>query len=317
MQSPSPFPHALAPTAPSPANSPIVVLDSGLGGLTVARAIREVLPLEDIVYFGDSARVPYGAKSPETVTTFVRQIIAYTRPLKPKHVVIACNTATALAMPGVRASFPDLSVSGVIEPGSRSAVMAAGSRQVPTIGVLATEATVRSRAYAAAIHRKRTQARVIQQPAPILVPLIEEGRHLNDPLVKLALRQYLQPMIDHRMNVLVLGCTHYPVLRPLIERMVGPAIPVIDSARLCAEDVTRRLMAQGLLRGGPSGLTSLADSLAVVGSFRCFVSDDPERFARLAPRFLGMNIPPPTLVTPDELHAISPEVMTPSVRRAS
>jgi glutamate racemase len=303
--------HALAQSLSA---SPIVVLDSGLGGLTVARAIREVLPREDIVYFGDTARLPYGAKSPETVTTFVRQIIAYTRPFKPKHVVIACNTATALAMPAVRRSFPDLSVSGVIEPGSRSAVIAAGAKQVPTIGVLATEATVRSRAYAAAIHRKRTYARVIQQPAPILVPLIEEGRDLNDPLVKLALKQYLQPMVQHKMNVLVLGCTHYPVLRPLIERMLGPSIPVIDSARLCAEDVTRRLMAQGLLRGSTSHSMSAESPMSVVGSFRCFVSDDPERFARLAPRFLGMQVPQPTLVTPDELYAMAPD--PPSVRRA-
>src|SRR3954470_3814781 len=210
--------------------SPIVVLDSGLGGLTVARALREVLPLEDLVYFGDTARLPYGSKSPETVALFVKQIIGYLLPLNPKHVVIACNTATALALPAVRQAFPGVSISGVIEPGSRAAVVAAGSRRVPVIGVLATEATVRSRAYSHAIHRKRHHARVIQQAAPVLVPLIEEGRHLDDPLVKLALKQYLQPMVDHRMSVLVLGCTHYPVLRPLMERMLGTSIPVIDSA---------------------------------------------------------------------------------------
>jgi glutamate racemase len=121
-------------------------LDSGLGGLTVTRAIREVLPLEDIVYFGDTARLPYGSKGAETVTTFVRQIISYLKPLNPKHVVIACNTATALALPAIRDTFPDLSISGVIEPGSRAAVVAAGPRPVPVIGILATEATVRSRA---------------------------------------------------------------------------------------------------------------------------------------------------------------------------
>jgi glutamate racemase len=299
--------------AHSPSASPILVLDSGLGGLTVARALREVLPLEDIVYFGDTARLPYGAKSAEAVTAYVRQIIAYCRPFNPKHVVIACNTATALAMPGVRTAFPDLSVSGVIEPGSRAAVVAAGAKQVPVIGVLATEATVRSRAYAHAIHRKRHYARVVQQASPLLVPLIEEGRQLGDPLVKLALKQYLQPMVDHRMNVLVLGCTHYPVLRPVIERMVGATIPVIDSARLCAEDVTRRLTAQRLLRGADAPANA-DNPMSVVGSFRCFVSDDPDRFARLAPRFLGTSIAPPKLVTPEELHAVSPEPA--SVRRA-
>ena len=184
---------------------------------------------------------------------------------------------------------------------------------MPVIGVLATEGTVRSRAYARAIHRKRHYARVVQQASPLLVPLIEEGRQLGDPLVKLALKQYLQPMVDHRMNVLVLGCTHYPVLRPVIERMLGASIPVIDSARLCAEDVTRRLTAQGLLRGATSPLDS-ENPNSVVGSFRCFVSDDPDRFVRLAPRFLGTSIATPTLVSPDDLHAASPE--PPSVRRA-
>lgn len=301
---------ALSPSA-SPSACPIVVLDSGLGGLTVARALREVLPMEDIVYFGDTARLPYGSKTAGTVTTFVRQIISYLQPLNPKHVVIACNTATALALPAIREAFPDVSISGVIEPGSRAAVMAAGPKRVPVIGVLATEATVRSRAYSHAIHRKRHHARVIQQSAPLLVPIIEEGRNLDDPLVRLALKQYLQAMVDHRMSVLVLGCTHYPVLRPLIERMLGPSIPVIDSARLCAEDVTRRLTAQGLLRGS----AGLAHSVSVVGELRCMVTDDPDRFARLAPRFIGGDIAPPAWVSPDELFGATPQHETP-VRQA-
>jgi glutamate racemase len=306
-------PNPQPSSAALPRYSPIVVLDSGLGGLTVARALREVLPMEDIVYFGDTARLPYGSKGPATVQTFVKQIITYLRPLQPKHVIIACNTATALALPAVRAAFPDLSISGVIEPGSRAAVVAAGAKRVPVIGVLATEATVRSRAYSHAIHRKRHHARVVQQAAPLLVPIIEEGRALTDPIVHLALRQYLQPMVDHRMNVLVLGCTHYPVLRPVIEKLVGPDIPVIDSARLCAEDVTRRLTAQGLLRGSAGE----AHSFAVVGAFRCMVTDDPDRFARLTPRFLGNPIDAPQLVSTDDLYgAATVEDETPGVRQA-
>jgi glutamate racemase len=295
---------------PIQASDPIVVLDSGLGGLTVARAIREVLPMEDIVYFGDTARLPYGSKTAETVTTFVRQIITYLRPLHPKHVVIACNTATALALRSIRASFPDLSISGVIEPGSKAAVVAAGSKPVPVIGVLATEATVRSRAYSHAIHRKRHHARVIQQASPLLVPIIEEGRKIEDPLIRLALKQYLQPMVNHRMTVCVLGCTHYPVLRPVIEQLLGNTIPVIDSAHLCAEDVTRRLTSKGLLRGAAGSI----NSMSVVGAFRCLVTDDPEKFARLAPRFLGCDIDQPTLVSPDDLYELTPEI--PSVRKA-
>lgn len=300
-----------------PSTSPIVVLDSGLGGLTVARALRAALPLEDIVYFGDTARLPYGSKAPATIQTFVRQIIAYLRPLNPKHVVIACNTATALALPAIRANFPELSVSGVIEPGAKAAVVAAGAKPVPTIGILATEATVRSRAYPNAVHRRRQHARVIQQPAPLLVPIIEEGRALDDPLVRLALKQYLQPMVNHRMDVLVLGCTHYPVLAPLIERMLGQTIRVIDSAGLCAEDVTRRLTAQGLLRGTPRFAGATADGgggNVASGAFKCFVTDDPDRFARLAPRFIGGAIAPPKWVSPDDLYGPVPDVAT--VRRA-
>lgn len=297
-----------------PSTSPIVVLDSGLGGLTVARALRAALPLEDIVYFGDTARLPYGSKAPGTIQNFVRQIIAYLRPLNPKHVVIACNTATALALPAIRASFPDLSVSGVIEPGAKAAVVAAGAKPVPTIGILATEATVRSRAYSNAVHRRRQHARVIQQPAPLLVPIIEEGRALDDPLVRLALKQYLQPMVKHHMDVLVLGCTHYPVLAPLIERMLGQAIRVIDSAGLCAEDVTRRLTAQGLLRGTARLAGATPDVTGSTGGFKCFVTDDPDRFARLAPRFIGGAIAPPKWVPPDDLYGPVPDVAT--VRRA-
>lgn len=295
----------------SPSSSPIVVLDSGLGGLTVARAIRRALPLEDIVYFGDTARLPYGSKAAGTVTTFVKQIIAYLRPLNPKHVVIACNTATALALPAVRAAFPELSISGVVEPGAKAAVVAAGAKPVPVIGILATEATVRSKAYPNAVHRRRHHARIIQQPAPLLVPIIEEGRGLDDPLVRLALKQYLIPMVNHKMDVLVLGCTHYPVLAPLIERMLGQGIPVIDSAELCAEDVSRRLTAQGLLWSGGSLSIGGADA---AGRLRCYVTDDPDRFARLAPRFIGLAIEPPTWVSPDDLYGPLPEVAT--VRRA-
>src|SRR4051812_8712305 len=130
-----------------PSTRPILVLDSGLGGLTVVRALQSALPAEDIVYFGDTARLPYGTKSAATVATFVRQIITYVLPLDPKHVVIACNTATALALPAVRAAFPGRPVSGVVAPGAKAAAMAAGPAKRPVIGVLATEATVRSRAY--------------------------------------------------------------------------------------------------------------------------------------------------------------------------
>src|ERR1051325_2331436 len=215
--------------------SPIVVLDSGLGGLTVVRALRQVLPNEDIVYFGDTARLPYGSKSAATVTNFVRQIITYLYPLDPKHVVIACNTATALSLATIRAEFPDLSISGVIEPGARAAALAAGQRQRPVIGIIGTEATIRSRAYEQAIIRRRALSKVFAVATSLLVPIIEEGRTGDDPLVQVALKQYLQPLMARNLNVLVLGCTHYPIYREAIAQIVGPQVAVIDSADQCAQ----------------------------------------------------------------------------------
>lgn len=255
------------------------------------------MPAEDILYFGDTARLPYGSKTAATVTTFVRQIIEYFDSYEPKHVVIACNTATALALAAVRPMFPELSISGVIQPGAKAAVIAAGSKAVPVIGVIATEATVRSRAYERAICHRRHYARLLLLPTPLLVPIIEEGRREDDPLVRLALQQYLMPMIKSGLDVLVLGCTHYPILRPAICQVVGGGVPVIDSAEQCAQDVARRLRATGLSR--PS-----TDSEALEpGTLRTFVTDDPSRFRKLASRFLGVPIDLPTWVSPDELYA--------------
>ncbi len=276
-------------------SSPILVLDSGLGGLTVARAIRAALPHEDMLYFGDTARVPYGNKSPATVTMFVRQILCYLRGYEPKHVVIACNTATALALPALRKEFGDLSISGVIEPGARAAAEAAGKKEFPVIGIIATEATIRSKAYELAILRRRARARLLTRPTPLLVPIIEEGRTAEDPLVRLALKQYLLPMVQRGMDVLVLGCTHYPILREAIVRMLGVEVKVVDSAGACAEDVVRRLEAGGLLRGDRDG----------PGRLKCFATDNAPRFGALASRFLGSAVDEPTWVSPEELHPIA------------
>jgi glutamate racemase len=283
--------------------SPIVVLDSGLGGLTVVRALRAALPYDDILYFGDTARLPYGSKSAATVTTFVRQIISYLRPHRPKHVVIACNTATALALPEIRGQFGDLSISGVVEPGARAAIVAAGTKQKPTIGVIATEATIRSKAYDRAIHRRRHHARLLLRAAPLLVPIIEEGRDARDPLVRLALKQYLDPMFERGLDVLLLGCTHYPMLKGLIVKMAGPKVAVIDSAETCAEDVCNRLRSASLLRG----------ARAAEASLRCFVTDDSPRFGQLATHFLGFDVPAPTWVPPEALYESSPVIMREAV----
>lgn len=294
---------------PMNANAPILVIDSGLGGLTCVKAVHALLPHEQIVYFGDTARLPYGSKSAETVTTFVKQIISYLHGFRPKHVLIACNTATALALPALQTHFGDLCISGVVEPGARAAVQAAGAKEMPVIGIIATEATIRAKAYDRAIMRRRQRAKLLLRPAPLLVPIIEEGRQLDDLLVQLALEQYLQPMIDRKMDVLVLGCTHYPILKPLIQEIVGMGVRVIDSAEQCAEDVARRLQSAGLLRGEDS-----AHARTTPGSWlKTFVTDNSPRFAGLASKFLGVRIDAPRWVPPDELHAATIE---PAVRRA-
>jgi glutamate racemase len=296
-------------------NAPILVIDSGLGGLTCVKAVHALLPHERIVYFGDTARLPYGSKSAATVTTFVKQIINYLRVAhQPKHVLIACNTATALALPALRTHFTDLSISGVVEPGAKAAVLAAGSKEVPCIGIIATEATIRSKAYDRAIVRRRAHARLLLRPTPLLVPIIEEGREMDDPLVELALEQYLQPLIDRKMDVLVLGCTHYPILKPLIQRICGLTVRVIDSAEQCAEDVARRLRSAGLLRGPADEPSAGTMMIPTAGSWlKTFVTDNSPRFAGLASRFLGVRIDPPQWVPPEDLHAANAE---PAVRRA-
>lgn len=276
-------------------NAPIVILDSGLGGLTVVQAIRRVMPNEQIIYFGDTARLPYGSKTAGTVTAFVRQIIHYLEPFGPKHVVIACNTASALALPAIHKDFPQFTITGVIEPGARAAVRAVEGITPAVVGVIGTEATIRSRAYGNAIQKIRGDVKVVTRATPLLVPIIEEGRPKADPLVRLALQQYLQPILEQNASALVLGCTHYPIFRSLVCEMVGEKVRVIDSAAQCAQDVYARLQEHELLRGTPLP--------AAEPWLRCFVTDDSPRFATLASRFLGVTIREPVVVAPDLLYA--------------
>ncbi|MGN6627653.1 MAG: glutamate racemase [Tepidisphaeraceae bacterium] len=275
---------------------PIFVLDSGLGGLTVVRALLNRLPGERIIYIGDTARLPYGTKTRQTVSTFVEQIIAWGGSFKPKHVVIACNTASALALSDMRQIFAPLPISGVVEPGAYAAAIAASTAEQPSIGVIATEATIRSGAYQAALSIRHKTARLRLRATPLLVPLIEEGRSIDDPIVDLALRQYLAPMIEKGIDVLVLGCTHYPLLKRAVRRIVGKSVAVIDSAEQCAEDVAAKLEA--------SGLSAAPVSLADRDRVSAHVTDDPARFEQLARRFLGFDIERPTLIAPETLYQV-------------
>lgn len=254
--------------------SPIGIFDSGIGGLTVARAIYERLPGESTIYFGDTARVPYGPKSPDTVRRYSLEILQWLLGQGVKAVVVACNTSTAHALPALRAAAP-VPVIGVIEPGARAAV--GGTRGGP-VGVIGTAGTIASNAYARAIHALRPGLRVEQVACPLFVPLVEEG-WFEHPAAELIAREYLQPLADARVDVLVLGCTHYPLLKPLLGRVMGPEVRLIDSAEETARSVAETLVERGL--AAPAGA-------AVYHRF--VVSDDEPRFRQVGSRFIGERL---------------------------
>ena len=251
--------------------APVGIFDSGIGGLTVAHAIFERLPRESTVYFGDTARVPYGPKSPDTVRRYSLEILHWLLGQGVKAVVIACNTSTAHALETLQAESP-VPVIGVIEPGARAA--AAASANGP-IGVIGTAGTIASNAYARAIQRARPGMAVVQQACPLFVPLVEEG-WFEHPAAELIARDYLEPLRRVRVDTLVLGCTHYPLLKPLLQRVVGPTVQLIDSGEETAGAVARTLMAESLAAPEKSGATH-----------RFAVSDDEGRFRKVGARFIG------------------------------
>jgi glutamate racemase len=254
--------------------APIGIFDSGLGGLTVAHAIMRQLPDESLVYFGDTARVPYGPKSPETVRRYSREISAFLLDQGVKAIVVACNTATAHALPALREEL-DVPVIGVVEPGARAAVRATRSGHV---GVIGTEGTIRSGAYVRAIHAEAPHVRVTALACPLFVPLVEEG-WINHEATHLVAEEYLRPFVRDAIDTLVLGCTHYPLLKPLIGEIVGRAVRLIDSAEETAADTKRMLAEQGL-----------AAPPASTAEYRFVASDDPQQFLRLGRRFFGETI---------------------------
>jgi glutamate racemase len=253
--------------------APLGVFDSGIGGLTVARALFERLPRESVIYFGDTARVPYGPKSPDTVRRYSGEILAYLLRRGVKAVVVACNTSTAHALPHLQAHSP-VPVVGVIEPGARAAVAATKSA---AIGVIGTAGTIASGAYERAIKAQRPAARVHAQPCPLFVPLVEEG-WFDHPAAELIAREYLDPLRKAGVDVLVLGCTHYPLLKPLLARVMGPGVTLVDSAEETAKAVAAELDARGLLAAGGSH-----EHLFVV-------SDDEPHFRKVGAKFLGEKL---------------------------
>ena len=214
---------------------PIGVFDSGVGGLTVVRAMRDLLPNEDIFYLGDTARLPYGTKDQTTIERYSQEICGLLLAERAKVIVVACNTASALALPRLHETLR-VPVIGVIAPGARAAAKTSRNGK---IGVLATPSTAQSGAYERAIHALRPDAQVFSQAAPLLVPLIEEA-WLEDPVTREVLTRYLDPVLQAGIDTLVLGCTHYPLLRPLLQELT-PGIQLVDSAQNCAVAVTQLL----------------------------------------------------------------------------
>lgn len=255
-------------------NQPIGVFDSGLGGLTVVKALMRQLPHEDIVYFGDTARVPYGTKSPESIIRFSNENVALLLKKRVKMIVIACNSSSAHALPSLHETY-ELPIVGVIGSGCRAAIRATRNKK---IGVIATPATINSYAYPQEIARTDSTIQVLSQACPLFVPLVEEGWAAKPVTVSIA-KEYLGKMIKAKIDTLILGCTHYPLLKPTLKKVLGARVKLVDSAEEISRDVGELLMKHSALndqQGQPS--------------YQFIVSDEPSHFKKLAKQFLGFDI---------------------------
>lgn len=261
-------------------NLPIGIFDSGMGGLTVMRALIASLPNEQFIYLGDTARLPYGTKSAETVSRYSVQAASLLMRRRVKLLVVACNTASSVALPALEAAFAPIPVIGVIAPGAQAAVAAAPHGP---IAVIATEGTVRRGAYARAIQALAPEARVIQQACPLFVSLAEEGL-TTGKIAAAAADHYLHSLLAENPNCLVLGCTHFPVLRGAIAAVTGPDVALVDSAETTAAAVRAELSGRNLLR---------EEHGSEPHSF--LVTDAPDRFVRVGGIFLGTDVDPSTV----------------------
>ena len=263
---------------------PIGAFDSGVGGLTVVRAMRGLLPTEDILYLGDTARVPYGNKSPETIVRYSREIVAYLRKHEVKAIVVACNTASAHALEVLQKE-SDVPVIGVIAPGVEAALAATRNRRV---GIIGTQGTIRSEAYQQLLRRRDAEVFILAQPAPLLVSLVEED-WLTHPASQLIMEEYLAPMKAARVDTVVLACTHYPLLKQLAQSVLGPDVVLVDSAENTASALAQKLATLHLQRPGTTE----------PGAVTICTTDLPNQFLQLAERFLGEKIEEIRKVTVD------------------
>jgi len=252
---------------------PIGVFDSGVGGLTVVKELIRQLPSEDIVYFGDTARVPYGIKSKETIIRFSIENILFLLKQDVKLICVACNTVSSMALPVIVNHFK-VPIVGVLTPGVREAVYATQNKH---IGVIGTKGTIKSRAYENEIKQLDPKVKVTAVACPLFVPFVEEGWLSGDVVLEVA-QNYLKPLKDARVDTVILGCTHYPLLKPVIKEVLGKEVALIDSAKQVAIEVRKILAAEGELNKGHRG------------KHKFYVSDNPEWFSGLAERFLGVSL---------------------------
>ncbi len=265
---------SLSVTMQNDSQQAIGVFDSGIGGLTVVRALMERLPFENIVYFGDTARVPYGVKSVETIAHYTTQIAQFLLEKNVKLLIIACNTMAAVAAQTVR-DMSSVPVLDVIEAGAWAAVQASKTHQ---IGVIGTPTTDNSNTYARAIHSLTQDARVYSQACPLFVPLVEEG-WLDHEVTRLTAQEYLKPVIAEHIDTLVLGCTHYPLIKPLLQAVMGDGVKLVDSAEAMANR-TAALLTE----------LNLANTSHIPPCYEYYVTDVPVKFQTIGERFLGRSL---------------------------
>ncbi|GHT05056.1 glutamate racemase [Endomicrobiia bacterium] len=254
-------------------NNPIGIFDSGFGGLTVMSAITKMLPLESLIYFGDTAHVPYGSKSKDIVIKYSKEITSFLMRCKVKLIVIACNTASAFALSILQKTLK-VPVIGVIEPGSKAAVYASKNKK---IGIIGTEGTINSKSYLREINRI-SKSKVYQQACPLFVPLVEEGwssGEITDSIVK----KYIEPLLNKKIDTLVLGCTHYPLLRETLEKNAGGNVVFIDSAKAVSQEV-KNILKKTCILADVKGKKFL----------KFYVSDNPEKFQTIGSRFFSKKI---------------------------
>ena len=268
-------------------HAPIGVFDSGVGGLTVAREIMRQIPDERIVYFGDTARVPYGSKSPNTIIRYSRQIIRFLRTKNVKAIVVACNTASAFALETIKPEL-DIPIIGVVKPGAK---VAAQTTQNGKIGVIGTEGTIRSEIYTKTIHRENKDAQVMGRACPLFVPLVEEG-WIKDPVTVAVAERYLQPFKESDIDTLILGCTHYPLLRSTVREVMGEGVNLVNPAYETAVELRRLLSEQGIANDGK---TKDGEE-----KYQFYVRDAAEKFMQFANSILPYDIEQTQLIPIEE-----------------